>query len=104
MNISLHLASPLKETHQFSPFAPHEFPKLQKADLGHFHPRVGFDAPQKIRAAPGSKAMTSSGIPDEPETVVHHQHHKRSLQGREAVDLATARGAPQSSIEPMLKS
>ena len=89
MNVSLHLASPLEEAPQFSSLPPHEFPEFQESDLRHFDASVGFDTPQKVRTTPRGQVMTSSGVPQEAETVIHQQHHKRSLRQREAVKAAT---------------
>lgn len=71
----VHFAGPAQEAPEFAAFAPHKFPKLQKADLGHLNAGVRLDAPKKIRAAPGGEMVAFCCIPEEAEFVEHANHH-----------------------------
>ena len=62
MGVTLHLSRPAEEAPEFVTLTPHEFPELQEADLRHLNAGVGFDAPEKIWATPGSKAMAAGGV------------------------------------------
>ena len=60
---ALHFRRPAKKTPQILPLSPQEFPKLQQPDLVHLDARIGLDAPQQIRAAPGPQVVSAGGIP-----------------------------------------
>jgi hypothetical protein len=71
MGVTLHLSCPLEKAPEFAAFTPHEFPKFQKADLGHFHAGISLNTPQQVGTAPRGQAMALRGIPKEPELVAH---------------------------------
>ena len=52
-------------------FSQNEFPELQESNLLHLDAAVGFDSPEKIRAAPGRKPVTAGRVPEEAEHVEH---------------------------------
>ena len=71
MSVALHLSGPTQKSPEFMTLAPHEFPEFHKADLLHLHAGVGFDAPEKIRAAPRGQTMATGGVPQEADLVAH---------------------------------
>src|SRR4029077_2084587 len=71
VNIPLHLARPLQEAPQVSPFAPGKFPELQETDLRHLDAGVGLDAPKQVGAAPRGQVMTPRGIPEKTNDIAH---------------------------------
>src|SRR5579862_6607725 len=71
MNVALHLSRPFQKSPEIAALPPGKFPKLQKADLLHFHPAVGLNPPKKERAAPGSEAVSAGSIPKKSKNVGH---------------------------------
>jgi hypothetical protein len=48
VDIPFHLTCPFEEAPEIAAFPPHEFPKLQEADLRHFNAAIGLDAPTLV--------------------------------------------------------
>lgn len=71
MNVAVHLTGPLQESPKIVAFAPHELPKLKKADLLHLHAGVGLNAPEQIWAAPRREPMSFGGIPQKTKPMAH---------------------------------
>ena len=71
MDVTVHLTRPLQESPEVAALPPGELPELQKADLLHFDPTIGLDSPEKIRATPGSEAVSAGRIPEKAENVAH---------------------------------
>src|ERR1700692_4686143 len=71
MDVPLNRSCPFQKAPQFAALSPHEFPEFHKADLGHLHACVGFDAPQQIGATPRRQAMAPGSIPEKAQLVAH---------------------------------
>lgn len=81
MDVTLDFARPSQETPQVMALSPHEFPKFQKADLLHFDAGVGLNAPEKVRTAPRSEAVSFCGVPHEADAVPHGDMIATKLRG-----------------------
>ncbi len=71
MGVAFHFPGPFQEAPELFALPPGKFPKFKKADLVHLHAGIGFDSPQKVRAAPGSEVVSAGGVPQEAEHVAH---------------------------------
>jgi len=69
--VAFHLAGPLQKPAQFLPLAPHKPEKFQESDTLHLDPRVGFDPPTQIGAAPGRQTVAAIRVPDKTQDVTH---------------------------------
>src|SRR3982074_3552377 len=71
MDVALHLAGPLEKAPKILALPPHEFPKLQEADLCHLHAAISLDPPQEIGTPPRRQAMAPSRIPQKTKCIAH---------------------------------
>lgn len=69
--VAVHFSGPLQEPDKLAFFSPHETAKLKQANAVHLDSGVGFDSPAKVWAAPRSKSVAPSRVPQESEDVAH---------------------------------
>ena len=71
MDVPFHLACPFKKAPEIASFPPHEFPKLQEADLRHLDSAIGLDAPQEVRTPPRRQPVAFGRVPEKTDRVAH---------------------------------
>ena len=71
MDVAFHLTCPFEKAPEIAAFPPHEFPKLQEADLRHLYSTIGLDAPQEVRTSPRRQPVAFGRVPKKTDRVAH---------------------------------
>jgi hypothetical protein len=83
MDVAVHLVRPNEKTPQVGAFGPEKLPEFEKADLRHLDAGVGFNSPEKIRAAPRRETVPTRRVPEKAEHVTHwfsvYRHRLQAL-------------------------
>ena len=71
MDVAIHFICPFEEAPEIRAFGPKKFPEFEEADLGHFDPGVGLNAPEKIGATPGGETVPACRVPEKAQHLPH---------------------------------
>ena len=73
MDVPFHLTCPFEKAPEIAAFPPHEFPKLQEADLRHLYSAIGLNAPQEVRTSPRRQPVAFGRVPEKTDRVAHDE-------------------------------